>query len=255
MTGLFEPAPEANILWMARVDSTNEMAARLIRAMAEDEERLADTVIVADMQTEGRGREGNRWVSPAGGLYATWLGWLPTAALTWLPMAMGAILAEAVELLVPTARVRLKWPNDLIAEGGKLGGILCQSRVSGESAWALAGFGVNIEGEAVLAATDATAPISLRALGWRGTPDEARGGLVRAVISGLRPALADSPRTREAWVRRSALAPGELVRVRTGGTSVAGTLLGFGEEGQLLVEIDGARVAIPAGELVTPLDG
>jgi BirA family biotin operon repressor/biotin-[acetyl-CoA-carboxylase] ligase len=254
MSALLGPALEANVVWLTTVDSSNAMAERLMRAMADDEDRLPDTVIVADVQTEGHGREGRRWESPAGGLYATWLGWLTSESLARLPMAMGAILAEAVETVVPGVAVGLKWPNDLEVGGRKLGGILCQSRVAGEQVWAMAGFGINLEAVPALPPDDAARAVSLRSLGWLEPGDRAKWNLIGAVASGVRPALAHPVAVREAWIRRSVHHAGEVMTIRNGALLVEGTFVGFGEDGQLVVDVDGTSRSFGAGELVRPVD-
>ena len=92
------PALEVNIVYFSEVDSTNDVAARFVAGWADDDddEQLKDTLIIAGCQTAGRGRNAHAWESPVGGVYATWLGWISTQALAWLPMAAGVSLAAAV---------------------------------------------------------------------------------------------------------------------------------------------------------------
>ncbi|MBO0786215.1 MAG: biotin--[acetyl-CoA-carboxylase] ligase, partial [Actinobacteria bacterium] len=101
------------------------------------------TVLVAEAQTAGKGRLGRSWASPAGtgltfsvllrpeGVPPTLLGWLPL--LTGVAVAAAASEAAAVEC-------RLKWPNDVLAGGAKLAGIL----VEGQAAGLVAGIGLNV---------------------------------------------------------------------------------------------------------------
>jgi biotin-(acetyl-CoA carboxylase) ligase len=81
-------------VWFDEVDSTNLVAARLVASWGEDDEgaRLADTLVLAGRQSGGRGRGGKVWVSPAGGLYASWLGWLPVASLEAVPLGAAVCL-------------------------------------------------------------------------------------------------------------------------------------------------------------------
>ena len=68
----------ANVIWLDDVDSTNAVAERLTDSwLAVEEDRFPETLLVARRQSAGRGRGGHGWVSPPGGLYATWLAWLP----------------------------------------------------------------------------------------------------------------------------------------------------------------------------------
>jgi len=106
----------------------------------------AGTAVVAAEQTAGRGRRGHGWSSPRGGL---WLSVLcrpadrPAVEVLSLRVALHA--AAALEALVPGGRLLLKWPNDLLLGGRKLGGILCEARWHGEvPAWVAVGIGLNV---------------------------------------------------------------------------------------------------------------
>jgi BirA family biotin operon repressor/biotin-[acetyl-CoA-carboxylase] ligase len=249
------PQPPTNLVWFDEVDSTNLVAARLIGAWGDDDEgaRLADTVVLAGRQSAGRGRNGNVWVSPAGGLYASWLGWLPAGALEAVPLAAAVSLAGAIEALHPGVDVRLKWPNDLIAAGRKLGGVLCQSRVSGGAAWVIVGLGVNLEVAPPLGA-DAAPATCLAELGWSGETGPACWRAVSAFLAGLRPALADGAGTLAAWTRRSVHVVGEPMQVRLGSETVRGQFAGFGPHGELQLDLGGSVRAITAGSLVAALE-
>ncbi|HUT78637.1 MAG TPA: biotin--[acetyl-CoA-carboxylase] ligase, partial [Polyangia bacterium] len=113
------------VLAFETVDSTSTELARRLRGGAP-----AGTVVVAGSQTAGRGRIGRPWCSPPGGnLY------LPVAVtvpppeadhLTAVPLAAGVAAADAL-VAAGLAEISLKWPNDLLAEGRKIGGVLCES--------------------------------------------------------------------------------------------------------------------------------
>ena len=105
----------------------------------------AGTVVIAEEQTAGRGRDGRTWRSPPGGV---WLGVLvrpplPTAGV--LSLRIGLVLADVVDELLGAARAQLKWPNDVLVDGRKLAGILCEARWQGETPqWLGVGVGVNV---------------------------------------------------------------------------------------------------------------
>src|SRR5688572_10025149 len=112
---------EGRITWLPEATSTNDLA----KLMAE---RGADegSVIVADVQTAGRGRLGRSWSSPAGaGLYASVIFRPAMHVAPLLTMAAGVALAEGIGSATGLD-VQLKWPNDLYAGGRKLGGILAE---------------------------------------------------------------------------------------------------------------------------------
>ena len=102
--------------------------------------------VTSDEQTAGRGRRGRDWSSPPGNLYATALvnrEALPDAAFGVLPFAAALALRSAIVDLAPHAAIDLKWPNDLLLNGGKLAGILLEARTSSDRTAVAIGFGVN----------------------------------------------------------------------------------------------------------------
>ncbi len=115
------------------------------------------TVVLAEEQTAGRGRDGRTWRSPPGGV---WLGMLlrPPPALPAagvLSLRVGLVLADVVEAVLgvrPTSlsrpRAGLKWPNDVLVDDRKVAGILCENRWQGDTLqWLAIGIGVNVVNE------------------------------------------------------------------------------------------------------------
>jgi BirA family biotin operon repressor/biotin-[acetyl-CoA-carboxylase] ligase len=124
------------------VTSTMDVA----RGLAEDEEAPDGTVVLAREQTEGRGRADRVWHSPPGGLYLSMVfrpGRVTNPAI--LPVLAGLGIAREFDGAWPGAGVALKWPNDLLAGGRKLGGVLSEA-VSGEEGvrFLVVGVGVNV---------------------------------------------------------------------------------------------------------------
>lgn len=106
----------------SRIGSTSDRGRRLAR-----EGRPFPAVVVADRQARGRGRRGRHWMSDTErGLWFTAVrdGALPGMAV--LPLRAGLAVAEALESVAPPVRIQVKWPNDLVVDGRKLGGILCE---------------------------------------------------------------------------------------------------------------------------------
>jgi BirA family biotin operon repressor/biotin-[acetyl-CoA-carboxylase] ligase len=103
------------------------------------------TVVLAEEQTAGRGRDGRTWRSPAGGV---WLGMLlraPVPVAGVLSLRIGLVLADVVEAVVPGRRPALKWPNDVLVSDRKIAGILCESRWQGDALqWLGVGIGINV---------------------------------------------------------------------------------------------------------------
>ena len=255
MRRLVELAPRANLVWLDAVDSTNDWADRIMAAaLADDDPRLPPTVLVAAAQAAGHGR-GSHWcASPAGGLYVTWLAWLPVEVLPGLPLAVSVACAEAVEALVPGLAVKLKWPNDLFVDGRKLGGMLCHVRGGGEQCWARVGVGINIAGTPALAPDDPARPISLAGCGWDGQLEPAIWALVSSFLGRIEAALAEPARTRERWQSRLLHQPGDTMRVRIDDAVVEGRFVGFSAEGHLLLEVEGRNQRVAAGEVLIRLE-
>ena len=132
-----------NVLHFDTVTSTNDVLRDLAKEGAP-----AGTAVVANHQTAGRGRLGRTFQSPAGlGLYLSVL-YRPTVSPEELPAmtARGAVAAaKALETCIGTAP-QIKWPNDLVMEGKKIGGILTESALNadGTVAHVIMGIGINL---------------------------------------------------------------------------------------------------------------
>lgn len=101
----------------------------------------------AETQTAGKGRAGRSWQSAADATLTFSLAWrftLPLQRLTGLPLAVGVTIAEVLREL--GVRAQLKWPNDILRDGGKLAGILIETATekNGNGIWAVIGIGINI---------------------------------------------------------------------------------------------------------------
>jgi BirA family biotin operon repressor/biotin-[acetyl-CoA-carboxylase] ligase len=129
--------------------STNREAAQLAQAEVEH-----GTVVIADSQTAGRGRLSRTWFSPPdANLYCSVV--LRTARpperlaewLSWLPLISALAAAEAIEQ-VSSAQISVKWPNDLLISGRKVGGILCESGAGTRSGpFQIIGIGINVNSD------------------------------------------------------------------------------------------------------------
>ncbi len=124
------------------VDSTNTVAATLAKDGAQE-----GAAVVADSQQSGRGRLGRRWYSPEGvNLYTSIIfrPHLPPQEAHKFTFLAGVAVAEAVEEWLPV-RVELKWPNDILVEGRKLGGILTElSSEADRINFIVVGIGLNV---------------------------------------------------------------------------------------------------------------
>ncbi len=232
-----------------KTDSTNRVALELGHA-GEPE----GAVVLAEEQTAGRGRAGRKWHSErAAGIYATLL-LRPKLAPVQAPLLtmMAGLSAHAAVQALTGLEVDLKWPNDLLIQGKKVGGILTEMHAEpGQIRFVIVGIGLNVNQEKFLGELANTAT-SLRV--ETGKPQSRMELLVRL----LREFESDYNRfVREgvaSVVARfesiSSYAKGKRVRVTNGTESYAGTTAGLGPEGLLQVQRDDGRMmTVIAGDV------
>lgn len=207
-------------------DSTNERAKELAAEGAPH-----GTLVTADEQTAGRGRQGRTWTAP------------PRSALL-----MSLVLRELDERLPLTAAVAIcdalpveaaiKWPNDVWIDGRKLAGILVEGRP--QAGWAVLGIGLNVTTDSFPGELADTAT-SLRLAGVESTASRVLEDVLRSLSRWLD---ASSDSVLAAWRDRDALR-GERVRWSAG----EGIADGIDDSGALLVNTSDGRVSLDAGEV------
>ncbi len=124
------------VLRFDAVESTNDTAKELLGDRARE-----GTVIVAERQVAGRGRHGRAWFSPPGGLYCSIVLKPADRNVQMLNLASGMPVVKALRHWSVLAT--LKWPNDVVFRGRKIGGILCEGVFRRDEFWVVAGVGVN----------------------------------------------------------------------------------------------------------------
>jgi BirA family transcriptional regulator, biotin operon repressor / biotin---[acetyl-CoA-carboxylase] ligase len=222
------------------VGSTNDEAGLLAEAGAPE-----GTFVWAHQQTGGRGRRGRRWASPLGNLYCSTV--LRPECSAQRAAELGFVAALAVADLVQDGRaVRVKWPNDVLVDGGKVAGILPESSIGqdGHVEHVVLGIGVN-----VVFAPD------LPEMRYAGAM---LGGTVEAAIEGLTAGLArwlkewrrqGFAAIRAAWLERAGPL-GLEIDVKLGEELVRGAFAGMDREGALLLETPAGPRRIVSGELL-----
>jgi len=234
------------ILVLDQIDSTNAEARR--RAEAGEGGPLW---VMARRQTQGRGRRGRAWETGEQNLAASLL------MLTDRPPAEAAQVSFVAALAVcdlardhlPAERVRLKWPNDVLAGGRKLAGILVESgRHASGALWLVVGVGVNLAGAPDIPERPAT---SLAAEGAAPpSPDAALARLADAMAGWL--GVWDSQgfsAIAEAWTAR-AYGLGQPCIARLNAESVEGLAEGLDVDGSLRLRLPGGAVRrITAGDV------
>lgn len=208
--------------------------------------------IRADRQLAGRGRSGRQWQSPEGNLYASLL-LRPTCKLeTAVQLAFVAGLAafDAIAAAGPglRERVKLKWPNDLLLDMRKLGGVLLESLPNGDTPTVVIGTGLNLAAHPDDTVFPAT---SLAGIGKNISPRQAFEQLTHATAHWLEKWNEGDgwACVRAEWEARS-LPKGSAIRVHSGGAPVSGTIAGIDERGALLLDTgNSAPVAVTAGDV------
>ncbi len=241
----------AQLHYYPQLGSTNDRAKQLAEQQAP-----AGTLVIADEQTEGRGRLGRRWESPPGAgllLSVLFRPVLPPDQTYRLVMACGLAVAEACEAQTGVS-VWLKWPNDLLLGDKKLAGILAESALIGDQlAWCVVGMGVNVNRR--FEASDPlfeTATSLLMAVGRV----QDRAVLLAGVVARLQAwhARLHDPALLAAWQRRC-VTLGQRVGIQT----PDGTLEGLAEQidptGALWLREDSGQLRLVAAGDATVLSG
>jgi BirA family biotin operon repressor/biotin-[acetyl-CoA-carboxylase] ligase len=207
-------------------DSTNERAKELAIAGA-----LHGTLVTADEQRTGRGRQGRVWTAPPGS--AVLMSLVLRELDELLPLSAALAVCEALPV-----EAEIKWPNDVWIDRRKVAGILLEGRP--QDGWAVLGIGLNVTTESFPPELAETAT-SLRLAGADTTTEAILGDLLTSLSRWL-----DAPRDAvlAAWRKRDAL-KGERVRW-SGGEGIAD---GIDDSGALRVETGNGRVTLDAGEV------
>ena len=196
------------------------------------------TLVIANEQTAGRGREGKLWQSsPGAGLWITLIERpADTSGLGVLSLRVGLVAAEALDRFA-SEPIRLKWPNDLYVDDGKLAGILVEARWR-ESAveWIAIGLGVNVQPPE---GVDFAAGLE---------PGTNRLDVLGELVPGIRAAAqARGPLRPEEMDEFNAR---DLARGKICVQPALGTVAGISESGELLVAIADSVTPFRSGSLV-----
>lgn len=235
---------------LARTDSTNAEALRLAPGLS------GPAWIMAREQTAARGRRGRGWATPGGNFAGTLIlrpkgGPAGAAQLSFVAaLALYDALGDACG---PAARLAIKWPNDVLLNGGKVAGILLESAGAGASVQAVAvGIGVNLAVTPETATLEPGAVTPVSVLGETGhvVPPEEFLDLLAVAFARWQAQLDTfgfAP-IRNAWLARAARL-GEPIVARTGGTENHGIFEGIDDSGALILKTPSGRQIIPAADV------
>lgn len=238
-----------NIKQFKTLTSTNETAKQWLRDGAKP-----PFWIVSDEQTAGRGRQGRDWVSLKGNLFASTGQHIKAngSVLSTLSLVTGVAVYDAIKNLSKTPLdLTLKWPNDILLGGAKLGGILIEnvSPPNAQISNVIIGVGVNIRSNPVLEGRDTTC---LDNHGAKLTRDRVLNSLIEELDhwlecwnSGL-----NFKEIRTAWLERAAPI-GASLSVKVGQERLEGKFAGLDQNGALKLELkDKSIKLITGGEVI-----
>ncbi|MBS99283.1 MAG: bifunctional biotin--[acetyl-CoA-carboxylase] synthetase/biotin operon repressor [Oceanospirillaceae bacterium] len=246
---LSEPARErlAEIAFAPEVASTNEVA---LSALGRG---VRSGLYAAEYQSQGRGRRGRSWLSPYGSNLYFSLAWrfsAGVAGLEGLSLAVGLAIKDALARS-GVHDIKLKWPNDLLWEGCKLGGVLIElsGDASGECEVVI-GVGLNVRlGHDQKQVIDQPATDLLRLMGQAPARNELLALLVDELVAMIiRFENAGFSSLRERWQAANAHHD-KAVRLIAGAHEVRGICRGVDDSGALLVETDTGIQAFHGGEI------
>jgi len=207
------------------IGSTNARARKLA-----DKGATHGTLVTADEQTKGRGRQGRTWVTPPGVAIAASLVLREFDDL--LPLRAGLAVADVAG---PDALV--KWPNDVWLDGRKVAGILAESK---DSKWAVLGIGVNVAVD-VAALPEEAAEVA----GTLGKSPADVEPTLTALLTALEKRLGQDRVSVLAALRERDALLGRRVRWQDG----EGLGAGIDESGALRVDVNGREITLTAGEV------
>ncbi|MDH4272226.1 MAG: biotin--[acetyl-CoA-carboxylase] ligase [Candidatus Aminicenantes bacterium] len=229
--------------------STNDLAKGLAR-----EGSAEGTVVVAEEQTAGRGTKGRSWHSPPGqGLYASVILRPRRSDLSLLPLAAGIGCVEAIREATGL-ETALEWPNDIIRDGRKLGGILCETDFLGNVvSHSILGIGLNIgqkRGDFPPALRPSATSLRL-ALGRKVDRSE----LETALWRGLDRWYAAFTRGRReeivrAYVSKLVFPVGGVIEIRNEEETLPGVFRGIDLRARLILEKNGKVRTVSPAEIV-----
>jgi BirA family biotin operon repressor/biotin-[acetyl-CoA-carboxylase] ligase len=216
------------LIRVAAIPSTMEAAHILAQSGAPH-----GTAVCALEQTAGRGTRGREWSSGPGGLWMSVIARpARTDALEALSLRVGLATAAVLELACPALpRLGLKWPNDVLVDGRKLAGILCEARwVGGQCQWVVIGLGINVRND--LQGDLAWSAVGIGTWDPSRDPDDLAGPVASAVALAAREAGPLSDTELRAYALRDVLAGARITE------PVTGTAEGITASGALRVRTD-----------------
>ena len=229
------------------ITSTNDFVAQSLQKKSQ-----SGVVCLAEMQSAGRGRRGRTWLSPAAGTFYGSVGWVFNEGfqvVEGLSLAIGVAVIRAL-MDCGVEGLQLKWPNDIVWQGKKLGGILIEMNAEvGGNCQVVVGVGVNLALPQTVKTQIDQEVIDLREI----NPNINRQQITATIVSHLLLVLSDYAvqgfkAYRQTWQNYDALL-GIPVKVLGLAQNIEGIGAGIDEQGAFLIKTSTGIEAISGGEV------
>ncbi len=210
------------------------------------------TVVITDKQTAGKGRGGRSWVSVPGKSLTASLILKPemeSRFAGWFPLMTGVAIVDTFAELGLTAE--LKWPNDILVNNKKMGGILCESRVQGQTLdWVVIGIGLNINEQ------DNELPEDLNATSFfieNGSSIQ-RELVLAMILNSLEQLYISLKETQETFTLATQWTDHcnhvhKTVKFESGNESLLGEFIGINEDGAAIIKINSNEKTFSSGDI------
>ena len=231
-------------IFLHETESTNRYAGELYR----DGKLKEDTVIFAETQTSGRGRLDRTWHSEGGlAMTAALLFDAPPESIGPVTLLAGVAVTIAISNLTGK-KFHVKYPNDILFEGKKLGGILSELKI-GETSAVFLGIGINV-GQSTFPSEISDIAISLKQIGIETTREDVSA----AILNTLEPMLATFKaegfsKIRPIWIEENCTLGKEVTIKRPGG-DIEGKAINIDDSGDLVIETADGVVKVNSGDFL-----
>jgi len=240
----------SNCLIFDRLDSTHLCAKRLMEQLDTEDIPLSPTLILADRQSGGQGRAQRKWSSQPGGLYLN-LVWAMTdpSHIAHLPILAAATVHRAV-CAVGVENAGIKWPNDILVDGHKLGGILVHAR-HGARLLATVGLGINVVEAPDLNGLPQQSVTSLADCLGPGNATDRTLTLITSFLEHFTESLHDPQWAIDHWKAHLIHSEGENISLQTSsGAVISGTFEGVNSSGHLMIQTESGLQTLTGGDIV-----
>jgi BirA family biotin operon repressor/biotin-[acetyl-CoA-carboxylase] ligase len=236
------------VIFRETTDSTQNIAVSLASKPGSH-----GTVVIAEQQKSGRGRQKRKWLSPKGGVWLSVIlkPAIPTAKITLLPFVAALAVCDAIKATGLDAR--LKWPNDVMISGKKVAGILLDISAEADQVnYAVIGIGINanVDSAAVSARLDGIKITSISDELGRST---SRLDLTRSLLENLERYYVEMEQhgagaILQKWKKSSDML-GRKVAVTQNGKTIQGIAADVNDDGSLLLRTDQGDIRVVSGDI------